>query len=381
MSGGHVPTVTAPTDPAAGPHRPRRTIAAAMSEPTRPFRFLAAFQAVVDAPALIETARRAEATGYAAVVIPDHLIEQLSPVVAMTAIAAATTTLRVGTFVLNNDLRHPAVLAQDLASIDVLSGGRLDIGIGAGWNQPEYEAIGLPFDAGRPARRPPRRGGGRPQGLLRRRPVHVPRRALRGHRLRRAAQAAPAAPPAAPHRRRRSPDARPSPRGRRTSSAWPRGSCRGPKSDPHSLTVAATEEKIGWVREAAGDRFDRARAQHLPVDLAGDDHRSRPGRGRPRHRSPARAHRRRADLRRGPRIAAPVHRLDRRPRREAGRAARATRDQLGHARRGRRARARSWSASPGGDRRPPPRDAAERPPKTRDERPWRASAIPAILWA
>jgi alkanesulfonate monooxygenase SsuD/methylene tetrahydromethanopterin reductase-like flavin-dependent oxidoreductase (luciferase family) len=50
-------------------------------------------------------------------------------------------------FVLNNDLRHPAVLAQDLASLDVLSGGRLDIAIGAGWNKPEYDAIGIEFDA------------------------------------------------------------------------------------------------------------------------------------------------------------------------------------------------------------------------------------------
>ena len=65
----------------------------------------------------------------------------------MTAIASATTTLRVAAFVLNNDLRHPAVLAQDLASIDVLSGGRLDVALGAGWNRPEYDAIGLPFDA------------------------------------------------------------------------------------------------------------------------------------------------------------------------------------------------------------------------------------------
>ena len=47
---------------------------------------------------------------------------------------------------LNNDLRHPAVLAQDLATLDVLSSGRLDVAIGAGWNRPEYEAIGIPFD-------------------------------------------------------------------------------------------------------------------------------------------------------------------------------------------------------------------------------------------
>src|SRR5262245_47558003 len=66
----------------------------------------------------------------------------------MATIAAATTRLRIGSFVFNNDLRHPAVLAQDLASLDVLSDGRLDIAIGAGWRKVEYDAIGVPFDAG-----------------------------------------------------------------------------------------------------------------------------------------------------------------------------------------------------------------------------------------
>src|SRR6185369_2237990 len=61
-------------------------------------------------------------------------------------VAAATTTLRIAAFVHNNDLRHPAVLAQDLATLDVLSGGRLDVALGAGWNKPEYDAIGLMFD-------------------------------------------------------------------------------------------------------------------------------------------------------------------------------------------------------------------------------------------
>lgn len=112
----------------------------------RPFRFLADVREIVPGAELARRARRAEDRGYHALVIPDHLIGQLSPVVAMTAVAAATTTLRVGAFVLNNDLRHPAVLAQDLAAVDVLSGGRLDLAIGAGWNRPEYDAIGLPFD-------------------------------------------------------------------------------------------------------------------------------------------------------------------------------------------------------------------------------------------
>jgi probable F420-dependent oxidoreductase len=64
----------------------------------------------------------------------------------LTAVAMATERLRLCPLVLNNDLRHPAVLAQDLATIDVLSDGRLVVGIGAGWNEPEYRAIGIPFD-------------------------------------------------------------------------------------------------------------------------------------------------------------------------------------------------------------------------------------------
>jgi probable F420-dependent oxidoreductase len=112
----------------------------------RPFRFLADVHEIVTGRELADRARRAEQLGYHTLVLPDHLIGQLSPVVAMATVAAATSTLRVAAFVLNNDLRHPAVLAQDLASIDVLSEGRLDIAIGAGWNKPEYDAIGLRFD-------------------------------------------------------------------------------------------------------------------------------------------------------------------------------------------------------------------------------------------
>ena len=112
-----------------------------------PFHFLADARGIVSGPELKDLARRAEQTGYHGLVIPDHLIAQLGPVPAMAWIASATERLRVAAFVFNNDLRHPAVLAQDLASIDVLSGGRLDIAIGAGWNRPEYDAIGLSFDA------------------------------------------------------------------------------------------------------------------------------------------------------------------------------------------------------------------------------------------
>ena len=115
----------------------------------RSFRFLASASAVVDARALAESARKAEALGYSALVITDHLLGQLAPVPFLATVAAATQRLRIGTFVFNNDLRHPAVLAQDLASLDVLSGGRLEIGVGAGWNRAEYDAIGIAFDHAR----------------------------------------------------------------------------------------------------------------------------------------------------------------------------------------------------------------------------------------
>lgn len=114
----------------------------------RPFQFLADARAPMPAGELAQRARRAEDAGFHALVIPDHLIDQMSPAPAMAVIAAATERLRIGAFVFNNDLRHPTVLAQDLATLDVLSGGRLDVAIGAGWNRAEYDAIGLALEPG-----------------------------------------------------------------------------------------------------------------------------------------------------------------------------------------------------------------------------------------
>jgi probable F420-dependent oxidoreductase len=111
-----------------------------------PFRFLVGARGLSDRRALIDGARRAEAAGYGDLTIHDHLQPQLAPIPVLTAVAMATERLRLCPLVFNNDLRHPAVLAQDLATIDVLSEGRLVVGIGAGWNEPEYEAIDLRFD-------------------------------------------------------------------------------------------------------------------------------------------------------------------------------------------------------------------------------------------
>jgi probable F420-dependent oxidoreductase len=220
-----------------------------------PFHFLAEAREIVDGRELAVRARRAEGTGYHALVVPDHLIEQLAPIPALATIATATEQLRIAAFVFNNDLRHPAVLAQDLASLDVLSGGRLDVAIGAGWNQPEYAVIGLPFD-----------------------PIRV-----RQARLEEAIAVLKGAFGESPfsfageHYTITDLDGQPKPvqqphppfliggGGRRTLELAAREAqivglapriLSGQRSDPTSLTVAATAEKIDWVRAVAGPRFD-----------------------------------------------------------------------------------------------------------------------------
>jgi len=87
-----------------------------------------------------------EAAGYSTLLMPDHFGDQLAPLPALTAAAAATTTLRIGSLVFGNDYRHPVVLAKEAATLDVLSGGRLELGLGAGWERTDYEQSGIAFD-------------------------------------------------------------------------------------------------------------------------------------------------------------------------------------------------------------------------------------------
>ena len=113
---------------------------------TRPFRFGFSLDGLDGPEQIAARARWAEDTGYSAVVMTDHFDDRHGPLVALTAVALATTSLRVGTVVLANDFRHPAVLAKELASLDVVSAGRLEIGIGAGWMASDYEQAGIGFD-------------------------------------------------------------------------------------------------------------------------------------------------------------------------------------------------------------------------------------------
>src|SRR5262245_639711 len=113
---------------------------------TRPFRFGVQLSGPPDAKGWVEQARKIEDLGYASVTMPDHRTDQLAPMPALAAAAAATTSLRVGALVFDNDYKHPLVLAKELATMDVLSDGRVDIGIGAGWMEADYRSAGIPYD-------------------------------------------------------------------------------------------------------------------------------------------------------------------------------------------------------------------------------------------
>jgi probable F420-dependent oxidoreductase len=127
---------------------------------TRPFRFTVQSFSASSGSEWRDRARRIEALGYDALHLADHFLgagpalaatrhphQKLAAVPAIALAAAATTTLRVGCRVFCNDYRHPVMLAKEVATLDLLSDGRVDFGIGAGWLRAEYEAAGMPFDA------------------------------------------------------------------------------------------------------------------------------------------------------------------------------------------------------------------------------------------
>lgn len=112
----------------------------------RPFRFGVSVRSAPTGEAWKALARKAEDLGYDILVTADHLLEIFPPLTGLAMAADATNRLRVGTLVLNNDFRHPALLAREAATIDLLSGGRFELGIGAGHMKHEYDSAGLRFD-------------------------------------------------------------------------------------------------------------------------------------------------------------------------------------------------------------------------------------------
>ena len=115
--------------------------------PQRPFRFGVQVSKMPTAREWVDLARRAEDTGFDVLTMPDHFTDQLAPVPALMAAADATTTLRVGALVFDNDYKHPVVLAKELATMDLLSDGRTEIGLGAGWMISDYEQAGMQYDS------------------------------------------------------------------------------------------------------------------------------------------------------------------------------------------------------------------------------------------
>ncbi len=208
-------------------------------------------------------ARRVEDLGYSTLCVPDHFDDQLAPIPALTAAAAATSTLRVGTLVLGVDYRHPLLVAKEAATLDLLSGGRFELGMGAGWLGRDYEESGLPCDP--PGVRIERLEealavvkGLLAGGAFSFRGRHY---TITGH---------PGTPP---------PVQRPRPPilvgggGRRVLSLAGREAdivsvnfdLRSGSLGPHlgaTATAEVTAERVRWVREAAGDRFGDVELSH-----------------------------------------------------------------------------------------------------------------------
>ena len=222
----------------------------------RPFRFGVTAPTPSGGTNWAERARRVEQLGYSMLVVPDHFRDHLAPVPALVAAALATTRLRVGSLVFSNDFRHPAVLAKEAATIDVLSSGRFELGLGGGWLRAEYDQAGIPFDA----------PGTRVERLEE--AVTIIKGLLAGERVTFAGRHYTIADLEG----RPTPVQRPHPPiaigggGRRTLSLAareasivglvPRARRDGSGLDLSDLSDAATREKLEWVRSAAGARFD-----------------------------------------------------------------------------------------------------------------------------
>ncbi len=234
----------------------------AMTPERRPFRFgMTVRSDEASHDALVDVARRAEDAGIDILLGSDHLGRWAT--LPLLQAAAQATSLRIGSLVLNNDLRHPPVLIQELTTIDLVTEGRLEIGIGAGWNRPEYEAAGLPFD-------PPRERIARMRAT-----VAMMKSAMRDGVIDHAGDDAypPIHQDGLPTSIRR-----PHPpilvggggpkllayaaREADIVGLDPR-SLPGGGHDPQDVTEAAIDRKVGWIREAAGDRW-----AHLELNIA-----------------------------------------------------------------------------------------------------------------
>lgn len=221
----------------------------------RAFRFGVAIHTAGSRRDWQERARRAEAYGYDILLVPDHVEGQLSPFPALTGAADATRSLRVGTFVLNNDLRHPLMVANAAATLDLMTDGRFELGLGAGWYAGDYEQTGITLHP----------GGVRVQRLEE--SVQIVKQFLAGTAVAFAGRhytvSFPGTPPGAPSVRvplmiggggkrilalaAREAD---------VVGLRPRA-LTDPRLDPASASPAATTRAVQWIQESARERSDR----------------------------------------------------------------------------------------------------------------------------
>jgi probable F420-dependent oxidoreductase len=231
----------------------------------RPFRFGVNTTRIDSRKAWQDHARRLEAEGWSTLLVPDHLggVSTFAPLVSA---ADVTTTLRLGSLVINNDLFHPLRLAQEASTVDLLTDGRLELGLGSGWNEPEYRLLEVPYD--RPSERADRlarsiaamksawAGGSKlPDGQERAAvpaPVQTPHPALLigGHGDRVLSIAAAEADIVG-----------------LTGLTW-----TGSSLAPTGATVEALKERVEFVRGKAGGRFEDLEINILTqVTKVGDD--------------------------------------------------------------------------------------------------------------
>jgi probable F420-dependent oxidoreductase len=224
----------------------------------KPFRFGVSVWRAGSRAEWADKARRLEDLGYAVLTVPDHLTDLFAPMPALIAAAGATKHLRVGTNVLNNDFRHPVLVAREAATVDLLTDGRLQLGLGAGHMQSEYDQTGLRFDSGGTRIERLTEAVAIVKGLFKGEPVTFVGRHYRvtGHRIY-------PLPVQRPH-----PPILIGGNGRRlltlaakeadivglSGITFRRG---GAEPDLSGWRTASVDERVQLVREAAGDRYER----------------------------------------------------------------------------------------------------------------------------
>lgn len=236
-----------------------------------PFRFGVALTGAPSRQEWIDKVRRVEDLGYSSIQVPDHLFDQFSPALALLLAAEASSTLRLGTCVYDTNFRHLAILAKEIATLDILTNGRVELGLGAGWQEVEYRQAGIPFD---------------PAGVRVGRyeeTVHLLKKLFAGGPVTYAGRyftldgleslPKPVQRPHPPFMLAGGSKRTLSIAGREADiiTINPRVLPDGNNVDIQDATAAGTLQKIGWIREAAGERFDAIELALLVLEVVRTD--------------------------------------------------------------------------------------------------------------